>query len=184
MIKTYQRDRLLGAINFFARNTNYCGKTKLMKLLYFLDFIHFKQTGKSVTGLDYYAWGRGPVPRSLFEEFMKMKPDMAKEIEIIKMGNFQKIKAKKPFNLDCFTPRQMKIMENVAYIFKDAKADDMVEVTHLKNQPWDQTLKQKGEFSRIDYLLAIDGSKDCIREDEAREVLEEISEMHTIFGTA
>ncbi|MFC1858011.1 Panacea domain-containing protein [Thermodesulfobacteriota bacterium] len=39
-----------------------------MKLLYFLDFIHFKHTGKSVTGLDYYAWQMGPVPRDLYEE--------------------------------------------------------------------------------------------------------------------
>jgi uncharacterized phage-associated protein len=39
-----------------------------MKLLYFLDFIHFKQTGKCVTGLDYYAWKRGPVPKKLFDE--------------------------------------------------------------------------------------------------------------------
>jgi uncharacterized phage-associated protein len=183
MIRTYQRDRLLGAIAYFAKNTKYCGKTKLMKLLYFLDFIHFRQTGKSVTGLEYYAWQMGPVPRSLFEELSEIKGDMAKEIKIDKIGNFQKIIAKKAFNGDCFTPRQIKLLEKVAFIFKEAKADDMIEVTHLKNQPWDQTLKQKGEYSKIDYLLAIDGSKDCIGEDDASEAIEEMSEMYRIFGT-
>jgi len=62
MIITHQRDKLINAIIYLSSNTNYCGKTKLMKLLYFRDFKHFRQTGKSVTGLDYYAWEMGPVP--------------------------------------------------------------------------------------------------------------------------
>jgi hypothetical protein len=48
MIITNQREKLVNAIIYFCHNTKYCGKTKLMKLLYFLDFIHFKQTAKSV----------------------------------------------------------------------------------------------------------------------------------------
>ncbi|MCK4554722.1 DUF4065 domain-containing protein [Candidatus Parcubacteria bacterium] len=31
----------------------------MCKLLYNLDYTHFKETGKSVTGLDYYAWEIG-----------------------------------------------------------------------------------------------------------------------------
>ena len=50
------RNRLVNAIVFFADNTKFCGKIKLFKLLYLLDFEHFRQTGKSVTGGDYQAW--------------------------------------------------------------------------------------------------------------------------------
>lgn len=183
MIKTYQRERLINSIVYFAINTNYCGKTKLMKLLFFLDFIHFKQTGKTVTGLEYCAWQRGPVPPALFEEISNMKPDMAKEIAIIPIDKFQKIQAKKRFNEEYFTPRQLKLLEQVSFIFKDAKAEDMTEVTHLPNQPWHKTLTQKGEFAKIDYLLAIDGSKDCLCEEEASEIMNDVSEMYEIFGT-
>ena len=66
MIITHHREKLINAIIYFAKNTTYCGKTKLLKLLYFLDFYQFKQTGKSVTGLDYFAWKMGPVPKELF----------------------------------------------------------------------------------------------------------------------
>jgi len=59
MIITYHREKLLNAIIYMANNKMFCGKTKLLKLLYFLDFKHFKQTAKSVTGLDYYAWEKG-----------------------------------------------------------------------------------------------------------------------------
>ncbi|WP_217994559.1 Panacea domain-containing protein [Rodentibacter caecimuris] len=37
-------------------------------MLYFLDFEHYKQVGRSVTGLDYSAWKMGPVPVDLHEE--------------------------------------------------------------------------------------------------------------------
>ena len=183
MIVTYQRERLINSIIYFAKNTKYCGKTKLMKLLYFLDFCYFKQTGKSVTGLEYFAWNMGPVPVLLYKEISKMKPDLEKAIAIISHEKFEQIKPKKKFNANYFTPRQLKLLETTAFIFKDAKANNMIEVTHLKNQPWEKTLSLKGEFKPIDYLLAIDGSKDCLCEDDAREIRNEISEMHEIFGT-
>ncbi len=44
-------------------NRKLLGKIKLLKLLYSLDFCHFKQTGMSVTGIDYFAWEMGLVKR-------------------------------------------------------------------------------------------------------------------------
>jgi hypothetical protein len=72
----------------------------------------------------------------------------------------------------------------LSFVFKDAKAEDMIEVTHLRNEPWHKTLTQKGEFQKIDFILSIDGSKDCLCEDDAHEVMNEITEMHKIFGTS
>lgn len=45
-------------------------KTALNKLLFYTDFFHFKQTGRSITGLQYAAIDFGPVPdhyNSLYE---------------------------------------------------------------------------------------------------------------------
>ena len=182
MINTYQRERLINAIVYFAKNTKYIGKTKLMKLLYFLDFCHFKQTGKTVTGLEYCAWEMGPVPPSLFEELSSMKPDLADKVALVPIDKFQKVQAKKPFDEEYFTSRQLRLLEQLSFIFNETRAEDMIEVTHLRNKPWHKTLIQKGKFQKIDYLLAIDGSKDCLCEDDAREIMNEVSEMHEIFG--
>lgn len=154
-----------------------------MKLLFYFDFFHFQQTGKTVTGLEYHAWDRGPVSPMLYEELSNMKPDMAKEIAVVPLEKLKKIKTKNKFSEDYFTPRQLKLLKHIAFIFYNAKAEDMTEVTHLPNQPWHKTLTQKGKFAKIDYLLAIDGSKACLCEDEAREIMDEVSEMHEIFGT-
>jgi uncharacterized phage-associated protein len=183
MIITHHREKLVNAIIYFAKNTRYCGKTKLMKLLFFLDFCHFKQTGKSVTGLDYYAWERGPVPKDLFEELDAMKPDLKAGVSVVASGDFQKITPKKTSDRTYFTKRELELLEKLSVIFRDARADDMIEVTHLKNEPWHKTLAQKGLFSKIDYFLAIDGAMDSLSLDEAKERMSEISEMHKMFGT-
>jgi uncharacterized phage-associated protein len=182
MIITHQREKLINAMIYFCRNTKHCGKTKLMKLLYFLDFIHFKQTGKSVTGLDYYAWKMGPVPKDLYEELGSMSSDLAKAISIVPQNQFQKICAKQKFDDQYFTPRQMKLLKSISEIFLEAKAEHMIESTHLKNHPWDKTIKQKGELQKIDYLLAVDDTKDSLPLDVAQEIMEEVEEMHEIFG--
>jgi hypothetical protein len=68
---TFQHEKLVNAINFFARNTKHCHTLKLFKLLNFLDFEHFRATGSGVTGLTYSAWPLGPVPPALFRELQR-----------------------------------------------------------------------------------------------------------------
>jgi uncharacterized phage-associated protein len=184
MIVTHHREKLINAIIYFADYTKYCGKTKLLKLLYFLDFSHFKQTGKSVTGLDYFAWQMGPVPKELFEELSgHMKLDMSESIHELEPGEaFQQIRPKKRFDSQYFSKKETKLLEDLAFIFEDAKADTMVESTHLKNEPWDRTLKEKGEFKKIDYMLAIDSDIVSIPYNEAKDRVQERSEMYKIFG--
>src|SRR3982074_1597293 len=47
MLLSRNREKLINVIVFFASNTEHCGKVKLFKLLYLLDFAHFRQTGRS-----------------------------------------------------------------------------------------------------------------------------------------
>lgn len=77
------REKLINAIVYFATNTQHCGKVKLFKLLYLLDFAHFRQTGRSVTGLDYHAWKMGPVPLDLMQEWDQLEADMATAVKIV-----------------------------------------------------------------------------------------------------
>ena len=69
---------------FFVRNTKRCHKLKLFKLLSFLDFEHYRQTGGTVTGLLYDAWPRGPVPSDLDKEFERSGLDLAAAVSIFK----------------------------------------------------------------------------------------------------
>lgn len=183
MIITHHREKLINAIIYFAKNTKKCGKTKLMKLLYFLDFIHFKQTGKSVTGLDYYAWKRGPVPKKLFDEISgEVSADLKKAIAIQPIDRFQKIVPKKKFDGKHFTARETRLLEQVAFVFKEADAEQMKEASHLKNEPWDRTKREKGMLAKIDYMLAVEGMDDSLSYEDALEKKQDIDEIYRIFG--
>jgi uncharacterized phage-associated protein len=183
MIITHHREKLINAIIFFSENTRHCGKTKVLKLLYFLDFMHFKQTGNSVTGLNYNAWPMGPVPETLFNELAgKMKPDLEQSVRIAGGEGLQKITPKKKFNPSFFSIRETKLLNDIAEMFRDAVADDMVESTHLKNLPWDRTIREKGKQQPIDYMLALDDDPSSLQPHEALERISDRMEMYNTFG--
>jgi hypothetical protein len=72
-------------------------------------------------------------------------------------------------------------MEDLSFVFKDAFAKDMVEITHLSGTPWDKTIKEKGPGKQIDYSLAVDGSKGSLSLEEIKERMSEIREVSEIF---
>ncbi len=175
------REKLLNLIVYFVKNTKKCHKTKLFKLLYFADFLHFKETGKSITGQVYEAWKHGPVPCELYYEFKKPKDDLKAQIDVCGAVDNWKFVVKKKFDDIYFTKRELKIIERVAYIFREADADLMVDSSHLKNEPWKKTIDSKGQGAQIDYALALDGSKNSISTSDYEELRKEINTFEKIF---
>jgi len=74
------------------------------------------------------------------------------------------------------------ILEKVAFIFRDAEADDMVEASHLPKHPWDRTIKTKGEYAQIDYTLALDDTEDSLSLEEVMERIKEKKELKKVFN--
>lgn len=165
MIKDSSRLKLLHAITFFAQNTKHCGKTKLFKLVYFLDFEHYSEVGRNVTNLDYYAWPMGPVPVSLNDEIESDAPSLTSNIQIIKKdigrGNpMVTFSPKIEFDEKLFTKRELRIMKSLVDRYSDKVADDLIEATHLENQPWFQVFERENNRQKIiPYHLALKGSE-------------------------
>ncbi|HRD49283.1 MAG: SocA family protein [Candidatus Competibacter sp.] len=178
MIISHEREKLIHAIIYFAKNTRFLGKTKLCKLLYFLDFEHFKETGRAVTGLDYFAWKMGPVPVALYEEIDMPEPDMAEKVEFVEKPTRRGspmlvVKPIAEFDDNHFTKRELRILKNLAEEFRDTQADNMIENTHLENQPWHKIYVEEGQRQqRIPYALALrkqeeESMRDVIAERQA-----------------
>ena len=173
-ITSNTRQKLINAIVFFAANTQFCGKIKLFKLLYLMDFEHYSQTGKSVTGFEYQAWKFGPVPADLMEEWEELSPDMAEAVHIKfeKVIDFdrQAVKLNKgvTFSDDLFTPRELRIMSDIAEKFRDTKSAKLIDVTHEQNGAWDKVWqKGVGAQQTIPYEFAIketDANRDALIE--------------------
>ena len=165
MFVSHDREKLINAIIFFSQNTKHCHTLKLFKLLNLLDFEHFRQTGRTVTGLKYAAWDNGPVPPALYQE-IKAGPskDLSSAVTIRDIRDEfsdkllkRDIRAKAKFHPGVFTPRERKIMECLAEIFLEARGDDMREFSHIKGLPW-KKVYGSGEGRRlpIDPTLSFD----------------------------
>lgn len=150
MFISFEREKLLNVIVYFLGEVNHCHTLKLFKLLNFLDFEHYRQTGKTVTNLDYFAFPNGPVPSSLLAEIKNPPTDLS---EFISVNNIQNVVgelerrefvAKKKFDSSYYTKRELEIMARLALFFRDLKAENMSEFSHDPQMPW-RKIYRKGE---------------------------------------
>jgi len=180
--------KAINALLYFITKVKYPYKTKLFKLLYFWDFMHFRETGRPATNFEYFTLKNGPVPLKLHNAIKdnKLSDDFRNNIGIfeettdsgIRITNFI---PKKKCDLTVFSEREKRLLEEISIIFRDAKAGTMTEVTHLKNTPWEKTLKEKGLYKKIDYHLALD-DKAKVDETTAKERIYLREEMFKLFS--
>jgi uncharacterized phage-associated protein len=160
MLISRNRQKLIQAAVYFAANTEGCGKVKLFKLLYLLDFAHFRETGQSVTGLDYVAWKLGPVPIELAQEWEQLEPDMAEAIEILPERVIDHVRElvvpKVKFDDSLFTRRELTLMQRIVEQHAQDLSKPMVNVTHEERGPWATIWDNgRGLNDRIPYRLGV-----------------------------
>ncbi|MFZ4740397.1 MAG: type II TA system antitoxin MqsA family protein [Bacteroidales bacterium] len=141
---------------FFSEQTKPF-KTKMNKLLFYADFLMFKQSCFSISGVRYKAIDMGPVPnnfQSIFEYLVNND-----EIDIFNIefpqGYFgEQFKARKdrPFNADVFTNKELEVLQKVATAFKNSTTNDIKNTSHLE-LAWKQNEKQRNIIS---YQYAFD----------------------------
>jgi uncharacterized phage-associated protein len=172
MLISRDREKLINAIVFFAGSTQYCGKTKLFELLHLLDFYHFRETGRSVTGLAYRAWKHGPVPFELVQEWFDLEPDLAAAVEIVPERvidyDRQRVAPKVAFDDSHFSKRELRLMQELANRHRDEMTKPLIGLTHEERGPWDKIWDGgRGNDERIPYVLAIpddDPNRDAVLE--------------------
>jgi uncharacterized phage-associated protein len=178
------RQKLIEAIVFFARNTRACGKIKLFKLLYMLDFQHFAATGRAVTGLVYQAWDNGPVPRVLYDEWLDPEDDLASAtaVQSERVIDFmrERVVPQRAPDISIFTPRELQLLEALAERYRNHTASEMVDATHGKGSPWHRIWNEgEGRNQIIPYDLALIGV-----DPDVVAAIEERKEFFQIAGHA
>jgi len=192
-----QRQKLFEAMAFFQKNTKNCGLVKTFKLLYFLDMLHFRETGRSVTGLEYKALPYGPVPTALYDELKAPAGDLADAFSITAppasdasaLPPPTKITARRKIEPEALTRRELRIAAEVAEIFRDVKAEEISDISHKRNGPWDKARRAgAGKWGiPIDFLDAANlrmgsNAKVEVTRDELAERSDEYLEVRRAFG--
>jgi len=174
MLITHERNKLLNAIVYFASNTRNCGKTKLFKLLYLLDFEHFRMTGRSVTDQLYYAWRLGPVPVTLDEDLDNPPADLCDAVRIVSEQVIDHCRLtvipQREFDPSHFSKRELRLLTDLAERYRSHTAQEMVDVTHTENGAWERVWADgAGRNALIPYEIAVSGEDSAMILALARE---------------
>lgn len=186
------RKRFVEAMVFFARELRFPVKTTMWKVMAELDFRHLDLVGIPVTFARYDAYPHGAVPHDFHVEMTQKKDvelpeDMREalttlreeyEIDGESTPTYQiTFVAKRKPDLSIFTPRQTKLMRDLAFIYKNVTAHDAEKASHEPGKPWTITVNRKGEGARIEYLDLI-GKDSKLSREESKEKMEEILAFH------
>lgn len=148
--------KLTEMVKFFSEKLN-PWKTVLNKLLFYSDFLAYRNNCFSMSGVRYRAIKMGPVPNNYnsIYEFMYNKKDINIDnvafSENIFGYRFNKVENKE-FNADIFTASELEILNLVCSTFTDMSTNDVIEFSH-QEKAW---LENQEEKKLIDYNYAFD----------------------------
>ena len=149
--------RLKEMVVFFAHKVpSY--KTKMNKLLFYADFLCFRELGVSISGVRYKAIPDGPVP----DKFQTLFENLA-ETDVIDLfytpldnGNRKEKligREDRPFNSTLFSEKEISFLEKVATTFIGTTPSEIVEISH-KEIGWIENEVSRN-FIPYDYALEL-----------------------------
>lgn len=127
------------AILYFTKycNNNFLGLTKLNKLLYYLDFIAYRDREKSVTNDKYIHKDYGPVPDKVDDIIGALiaKKRLLVNAESWKDGLKYSFEALINPDMNVFDKYEVDLLEKICTEFQLWSTDKIVNQTHLE-APW------------------------------------------------
>lgn len=111
--------KLKNTILFFIEKYNGVYVTMMNKLLFYADFLSYRETGQAITGLSFKAIQHGPVPERWDRVYSLIDDIHQVEVEN-KNGNIgTKLVSKIPYDRLSLTQEQQNILETVYNTFKN-----------------------------------------------------------------
>jgi DNA-binding transcriptional regulator YiaG/uncharacterized phage-associated protein len=124
-------------------------KTKMNKLLFYSDFLHYKKTGFSISGLKYIAITHGPVPKNygaIYNSLLK-KGFIDISIEVYADGiEGEKIIGENDANLEDFNRVEIDVIDDVINSLGDNRTKILVKKSH-EEFAWLKNYENKGRIS-------------------------------------
>ena len=126
-------------------------KTKMNKLLFYADFLMFKQSCFSISGVRYHAIDMGPVPhnfQSVFE-YLANKDEIDIHYKEFSDGGFGEqfiARADRPFNSTLFSDSELEVLNKVVNTFKTTSTNEIIELSHLE-KAWKENEQAKNVIS-------------------------------------
>ncbi|VEF47275.1 helix-turn-helix domain-containing protein [Bacillus freudenreichii] len=144
----FSLEKITNMVIFFAKNGVL--KTKLMKLLFYSDFLHYKRNLLSMSGMPYVKLPFGPVPKDheLLLSTIEKSDFVNTEYEFNNEYTLINIVSKKEFDDSLFSPEEIEILNQVNEYFNDFGSVAISDFSH-KETAWIET--EDNEIISYDY---------------------------------
>lgn len=143
--KAFDRNKTKQIILYFA-DFMQPYKTKMNKLLFYVDFDHFRGFAQSITGLKYAAIQHGPVPNHYEYLFEALEEEgiICKDYALTSYGEVERIlpTGKLKFDESLFSVSELNSLKYIAEKFKETNAGDIAEISH-KEPAWKDNIDGK-----------------------------------------
>lgn len=126
-------NKLIDLINQIVSVTGEVTKTKLFKILFYIDFLNYKSCNESVSGIVYEKLPFGPVPENypqLINSLSKskdLKVETFIDIHGIEITNINSVCVP---STSLFTPQETEMIYKVSRLFKNFTAKRLSELSH------------------------------------------------------
>jgi putative zinc finger/helix-turn-helix YgiT family protein len=109
-------------------------RTKLNKLLFYADFLNFKQSAVSISGAPYLAFQRGPVPEHY--DWMTQDLEQRGDVQTTEWISGDKsgeiITALRPAETSVFSESEMRVLESVRALFQHTTSKELTDLSHAE----------------------------------------------------
>ncbi len=109
-----------------------CGETfctKMNKMLFYVDFLSYRETGMAMTGLTYRAIDYGPVPER-WDRVYSQYDDIHQEPRVVGKFEGNVLTTTQSADLTIFTQGEIAILDVVCNKFKDVSSSDISAISH------------------------------------------------------
>lgn len=148
-------EKFFNMILFFIHNAFY--RLRLNKFMFYADFLNFKKTGCSISGVPYAAITNGPVAED-YNALFSLAEEMGyiTEVETILPGgdSGEKFIGLKNFDTMIFNEAELNSMKDVLNKFQYVKTEDLKKMSH-EELGWKKNKDKCGLISYQDYAFLL-----------------------------
>lgn len=144
--RTISMDKISAAIKILVAEMGAVFVTKMNKLLFYADFMHYKQHGYGITGLTYRAMPFGPVPNDWGNIYSSI-PSVTMEEYVYPSGQSGiQLKSDTTADIGALSEAERETIIHVCELFKNISAGEISNVSH-KEKAWINNISNKSEIS-------------------------------------
>ena len=132
--QTFNLEKTINLVKSFTYSGGVV-KSKLLKLLFYADFLHFRKFGKSITGLRYAHLPYGPVPDQhdfLLGSIQKIDGEIQTNDQLIGPYSAEIYTSQTPPNANAFSDEEMMVIREVTEKFRHFNAREITEFSHAE----------------------------------------------------